>query len=244
MGYNGISLIKGAQFKGGQFITIGKDGTLGDLKITGYEDPAGPFEGVYWQAGICVSKINEFGVNYKDLYWWDVDGFYGWYEEGDPSEETCANSIPYAAGETLWIQVSQDDSVGLCLQSAGEVSMSGVAVTLVKGAQFLNAACPRETTMGEIRITGYEDPAGPFEGVYWQAGICASKINEFGVNYKDVYWWDVDGWYGWYEEGDPSEETDANDIKLPAGEGLWVQVSQDDSVGLTMVLPPAIKVVD
>ena len=225
-------------------MTIGKDGTLGDLKITGYEDPEGPFGGVYYDAGVSVSKINEFGVNYKDLYWWDVDGFKGWYEEGDPSEDTCANDTPYAAGETLWIQVSQDEAVGFRLVSSGEVSMNGIAVTLAKGAQFLNSACPRTATMGEIRISGYEDPDGYFGGVYYDAGVSASKINEFGVNYKDVYWWDVDDFYGWYEEGDPSPDTEVNDMELAPGEGLWVQVSQDEAVGFTMILPPAIPLAD
>ena len=223
--------MQGTTYQGPTFVAIGT-GKMSDLKVSGY---SGDVDGEM----VTVSKINAYGVNTKDLIWFDIPsmellGWYQWDGENDPVD---CNDDPLVAGEALMVQV-QAEALGWYLTSAGQVAMDGVAVTLVGGTQYLASATPRTATMGEITVSGY---LGVVDGEM----VTTSVINAYGVNTKDLIWFDIPemeffGWYQWDGENDP---VDCNSDPLTAGQGLMVQV-QAEAIGWTLTFPPAVSAAD
>ena len=226
VGYLNTTATKGTSYQGPTFVALG-DGKLSDYKVTGY---TGDVDGEM----VTISKINAYGVNVKDVIWLDYPEaeLYGWYQYDGESDPVDCNTDPLTAGECLMVQV-QEGAVGWDVTSAGKVEMDGVAVTLVKGTQYLASAAPRDATMEEVIVSGY---TGDVDGEV----VTVSKLNAYGVNVKDIIWLDYPEaeLYGWYQYDGESDPVDCNDDELKAGQGLMVQ-AQEGAVGWTLTFPPA-----
>ena len=225
----------GLQYKGPVFRAIGT-GKMSDIKLSGYT-------GDIVSDIIAVSKLDEYGYDYKDLNWFDMDDpdnegeklYYGWYDYSSGEPEDC-NDDPLEAGEGLYVY-PQEDAVGLSLTSSGEVVQEGVAYTIGIGLQYVANAAPIDgLTFGDIRVDNYT-------GDIVSDIIAVSRLNEYGYDYKDLNWFDMDDpdnegeklYYGWYDYSS-GEPEDCNADPVASGEGLYLY-PQEDAIGMTIVFP-------
>ena len=209
------------------FVAIG-DGKLSDLKVTGYQgEVAGEL--------VTISKITQYGVATDGIVWIDYPdmSLYGWYITDWESQFDYCGDNPLTTGESLKI-VFQAEAVGWSILNSGEVSLYGVAVTLVQGPQYLATAVPRASKMGEIILSGYQgEVAGEL--------VTISKITQYGVATDGIVWIDYPDMslYGWYLTDWETQFDDCSDIDLAMGQGLKV-VAQAEAAGWTLTFPPAV----
>ena len=225
------------QFKGPVFRAIG-DGKMSDLKVSGYT-------GDIVSELVTISKLNEYGVNYCDLIWLDIEDeenpgtklYYGWYYYTGEDDPVDHNGNPLVAGEGLYVY-PQEEAVGWDLVNSGEVAQDGVAYKTVSGMQFVaNAAPMDELTFGDIEVSGYT-------GDIVSELVTISKLNEYGVNYCDLIWLDIEDeenpgtklYYGWYYYTGEDDPVDHNADPVASGEGLYLY-PQDEAVGWTITFP-------
>ena len=196
---------------GASFINVDdSDLTLGDIAITGYS-------GEYADFQIQAKQLDGFGRGGTTYYWADVtiegEDFYGWFSDDG---SVCYNDVVIAPGEGLWIY---SPSATFKIQSSGKVPKAPIAVTLRSNGQAKMVSNPMPATLdlGDITVSGYT-------GEYADFQIQAKKLDGFGRGGTTYYWADVtiegEHFYGWYnDEGSVDYNTD---VKVAAGEGLWV----------------------
>lgn len=220
VGYSTADTSVGNQAAGVCFIPVAGEGTMADIKITGYGDE-------YGDTRISCGKLDTFGRTITRMFWYDlpedpVEGWeaqYGWW---DALGETEYNNEKLTAGEGLWFSIGES---GVSIQSAGQVLSESLPISLVKGNNQLVAnPMPCTLDMGEIFVTGYGDE-------YGDTRISCGKLDTFGRTITRMFWFDlpedpVEGWeaqYGWW---DALGETEYNAEKLAAGESLWINCGE------------------
>ena len=229
VGYNNnVATASGTTYQGPVFVALG-DGKLGDLKVTGYK-------GFVASEMVTISKITDTGAARDGIVWIDYSdmGLYGWYKTDWMTKFEDCNDLPLTAGESLKVQF-QSGAVGWALQNAGEVALEGVPVKLVSGTQYLAAAVPRASTLGEIVVSGYPG------GIVASEMVTISTITDTGAARDGIVWIDYSdmGLYGWYKTDWMTKFEDCSNIPLTVGQGLKVQ-AQSGAAGWTLTFPPAI----
>ncbi len=220
----------GGQAKGvgASFLNVGETPlTLSDIKIIGYASTDG-----YADFEINAKQLDGFGRGGTAYFWCDFeeegDTYYGWYD----NDMNCYNDLELAPGEGLWIYSPSTD---FKVQSAGQVPVEDIAVTLRSGGQAKMVANPMPTTLtlGDIGITGYskEDGYADFE-------INAKQLDGFGRGGTAYFWCDFeeegDTYFGWYD----NDMNCYNDVEVASGEGLWIY---SPSTSFSAVFPTPLK---
>ena len=224
------------------FLNIGESNkwSLADLKVTGYKAPSKNAKGK-WVDGcqankFIASKLTVFGTEEVSYHWLDTGTVGpGWFasSSGDPIEGGAA-SVKFDAGTGFWIAGSD-----FKLVPAGSVNPYDISFeTVASGKVSIGNPTPVDLKLSELTVTGYKAPSKNAKGK-WVDGcqankFIASRLTVFGTENVSYHWLDTGtvgpGWFA-SSSGDPIEGG-ADNVTIPAGEGLWTAGS-----GFKLVIP-------
>lgn len=193
----------------------GKNFDLLDLTVIGYDVEEGTDSEMY------VQTLDEYGRTVASFFWVDVEGTKGWFNED--GELVAKGDVTFQAGEGLWCVCDYD---GLSLQSAGQVPLQDVVVTLQEVGLSIANPTPVTVDLTDCVVTGYDAEEGSDSEMYVQT------LDEYGRTVASFFWVDVDGAIGWYNED--GEEVAKGDVPVAQGAGLWCVCDYD---GFNFVWP-------
>ena len=224
--------------------------SLADLTVKGYDPPQWKKSGpIYKNVGGCagdfkIATLTTQGIEDKAYYWFDVctsatEKKIGWFA-GDGSElPQSASEITFDSGKALWTQGG-----GYRLIPAGAVNPFDIAVKTESSGNVAVGNCtPVELPLNDLSVTGYTPPQWKKSGpIYKNVGGCAgdfkmATLTTQGIEDKAYYWFDIctsatEKKVGWFA-GDGTELPGGSSaVKIPAGQGLWVQ-----GAGNTLIIP-------
>ena len=119
--------------------------------------------------------------------------------------------VTFKAGQAFWVDAPNEF---YAIQSAGQVPMSDVAVTLRTGRMMVGNVTPVDVDLIDISVQGYDEVA---------EGECSVQIlDKYGRGLDSFFWYDLpdDNLYGWLDGSD--EPLEEGTLVLKPGEALWV----------------------
>lgn len=214
MGYASAALQENGLTAGACFIPVqGLTFDLNDLKVTGYDEAT--------EGDVYIQTLDDLGRTVATYYYYDVPGeLTGWLDGDD--KEVAKGDVTFQAGEGLWTFSAMG---GLGLQSAGQVSTSGVAVLLQENGLSVANPTPVDVDLTAITIGGYAEAT--------EGDVYVQTLDNLGRTVATYYYYDVPGELTGWLDGD-DEEVAKGDVVLKPGEGLWSFSSAD---GFTLVFP-------
>ena len=214
--------------------------TSNDIKITGYED-----EEAWQDSGVdCdvkITRMDQGGYTCEDevnLGWvaeYD-DGKWTswWYDLVTDDDVDPENPIQFNYGEGLWLETPTDKlgSETFKLTSSGAVSPDDSIYPLLTRGNVVANPMPVEIDAMDVTITGYED-----EEAWQDSGVdCDVKvtlIDQGGYTCEDevsIGWvaeYDDGEWTAWWYNLVTDDDLAREEVKFPAGLGLWVETPTD-----------------
>ena len=224
------------------FLNVGESNkvSLADLKVTGYKAPSKNAKGK-WVDGcqaykFIVTKLKNDGTTEADYHWLDTGTVGpGWFASSSGAAiEGGASSVKFDASTGFWISGS-----AYKLVPAGAVNPFDVAFkTDVSGKSAVGNSMPIDLKLSDLVVTGYKAPSKNAKGK-WVDGcqaykFIATKLKNDGTTEADYHWLDTGtvgpGWFA--SSAGAAIEGGADNVIIPAGQGLWVSGS-----GYTLVVP-------
>ena len=174
-------------------------------------------EGVDLVGNLEIQYLNYFGgTDWDNDYIWDGEV---WLKDGDSD----ASDVIIPVGQGLWVGNSAGAPVNF--RSSGEVNQKDIQFPLREvGSTAAANAFPTATTFGKIVPVAAED-------VDLVGNLEIQYLNYFGgTDWDNDYIWDGEVWL---KDGD----SDASEIVVAAGQGLWVGNSAGAPVTLHIAAP-------
>ena len=243
MGYQELSTdATGKKMVVPTFLNVGESNkvSLADLKVTGYTAPSKNSKGKWingCQGGAFVaSKLTTAGTR-ETAYYWIENGTIGpgWFaDETGTAIDGGAASVKFDTGIGFWT-----DGSGYSLVPAGAVNTFDVAFkTDSLGKVAVGNSMPVDLKLSDLTVTGYLPPSKNSKGKWingCQGGaFVASKLTTAGTR-EAAYYWIENGTIGpgWFaDETGTAIDGGANNVTIPAGQGLWT-----DGSGYTLIIP-------
>ena len=232
MGYQELSTdATGKKMVVPTFLNVGESNkvSLADLKVTGYTAPSKNNKGKWvngCQGGeFIASKLTIFGTEDVSYYWIDNGTIGpGWFASSSGTAiEGGAASVKFDAGTAFWTFGSDYKLV-----PAGAVNTSDVEFTTdATGKVAIGNSMPMDIKLADLTVTGYTAPSKNNKGKWvngCQGGeFIASKLTIYGTEDVSYYWIDNGtigpGWFA--SSSGTAIEGGANNVTIPAGQGLW-----------------------
>ena len=214
VGYQSAKLQADGLTVGACFIPVqGATFDLTELKVTGYDEAT--------EGDVQIQTLDKYGRTVDTFFYYDVPGdLTGWLDSSDAEIEK--GTVTFQAGEGLW-SISAIGNLGL--QSSGQVSSSGVAVTLQADGFSVANPTPLDVDLTKTFISGYEEAT--------EGDVQVQTLDEYGRTVDTFFYYDVPGELtGWLDSGDNEVEEGA--VVVKPGQGLWTISSAD---GFTFVFP-------
>ena len=243
MGYQELSTVaSGKKMVVPTFLNVGESNqwSLADLKVSGYTAPSKNAKGK-WVNGcqaneFIVSKLTTAGTAEVSYHWLD-NGTTGpgWFASSSGDAIVGgAESVKFDTGTAFWTFGSAYNLV-----PAGVVNPFDVEFTTVtSGKVAVGNSMPVDIKLSDLTVTGYLPPSKNAKGK-WVNGcqaneFIASKLTTAGTAEVSYHWLDNGtigpGWFA-SSSGD-AIEGGANNVTIPAGQGLWTFGS-----GYKLVIP-------
>ena len=224
------------------FLNVGESNkvSLADLKVTGYTAPSKNAKGK-WVNGcranqFILSKLTTAGTEEVSYHWLETGEIGpGWFasSSGD-AIDGGASSVKFDAGMGFWTFGSDYKLV-----PAGAVNTFDVEFTTdAMGKVAVGNSMPTNIKLSDLVVTGYTAPSKNAKGK-WVNGCRAnqfilSKLTTAGTEEVSYHWLETGeigpGWFA-SSSGD-AIEGGANNVTIPAGQGLWTFGS-----GYKLVIP-------
>ena len=243
MGYQELSTVaSGKKMVVPTFLNISESNqwSLADLKVSGYTAPYKNSKGK-WVEGcqaykFIVEKLTTAGTREAAYHWLDTGTIGpGWFaDETGAAISGGPESVKFDAGSGFWIAGSDYKLV-----PAGAVNPFDVAFTTVaSGKVAIGNAMPVDLKLSDLTVTGYTAPYKNSKGK-WVEGcqaykFIAEKLTTAGTREVAYHWLDTGtigpGWFA--DETGSAIEGGADNVTIPAGQGLWTAGS-----GYKLVIP-------
>lgn len=224
------------------FLNVGESSkfSLADLMVTGYTAPSQNAKGKWvngCQGGkFIASKLTIFGTEDVSYYWIDNGTIGpGWFASSSGAAiDGGAESVKFDAGTGFWTFGSNYKLV-----PAGAVNTLDVEFTTdATGKVAIGNSMPVDIKLSELTVTGYTAPSQNAKGKWvngCQGGkFIASKLTIYGTEDTSYYWIDNGtigpGWFA--SSSGAAIEGGADNVTIPAGQGLWTAGS-----GYKLVIP-------